>query len=511
MLAALLLARFDIEVEVFEKKPELSRHPKAMGISRRSAEIFRQLGLLSALEEGALDLENRCLGIWAQSLVGEEWGRVPVAGFDTEFSPCEPMHCPQTWTERVLLEALEREPRARMQFGVEVMGLIPGASGARLDLSTGESVNATWVVAADGAGSGIRHQLGIETVGPGDMGHFINVHFRADYAEALRDRRAVLYHALSEQYFENFVAINGQDLWLMHHFLQPGEAVTDYSPERLVEIIGQASGLPEVSVEVLGLSPWVMSPKAALSLREGQVFLVGDAAARLSPAGGLGLNTGLQTVHNLAWKLAAVVRGEAGERLLDSYQDERSPMAFATMENTNHNAEEIFSIVESGLKGDWASVRAKVAHSRRRGAGFGQDLGGVYERGALVPDGSEQSVPADSINDYLPAARPGHRAPHLKIEAGGRSLLDLLGGRFCLLIGRDGEKWRTALNSTRVVTSRCQNEVEFSAPEFENLYGIERDGAVLIRPDGYVGARFVRCPKDPQAELDLALAAILAW
>jgi len=185
-------------------------------------------------------------------------------------------------------------------------------------------------------------------------------------------------------------------------------------------------------------------------------------------------------------------------------------MAFQTMENTNQSSEEVFSIVEAGLKGDWDSVRAKVAHSRRRGAGFGQDLGGVYERGALVPDGSEQPVLADPINDYLPVARPGHRAPHLEIEGEGSSLLDLLGGRFCLLVGRDGKAWRAAVQETETDMGLGQNQVEFSAPEFETLYGIERGGAVLIRPDGYVGARYSRCPEDPHGELDQVLATILA-
>jgi 2-polyprenyl-6-methoxyphenol hydroxylase-like FAD-dependent oxidoreductase len=129
------------------------------------------------------------------------------------------------------------------------------------------------------------------------------------------------------------------------------------------------------------MRPWVMSPKVAMRFRLGRVLLVGDAAARLSPAGGLGLNTGLQSAHNLAWKLAAVVRGEAGELLLDSYETERHGAALQTMENTNENAGEVF-VISRRVFAEVDRVRALVAHNRRAGARRG-DLGNVYE-GAFV-------------------------------------------------------------------------------------------------------------------------------
>ena len=247
-----------------------------------------------------------------------------------------------------------------------------------LQLSTGETVSAQWVVAADGAGSGVRRELSIETDGPGDMGHFVNVMFQARYGRHLGDRRAILYQALSEEYFEAFVAVNGDDLWLMHHFLQPNETPEDYTKGRFEGIIKHVSGLPSEPVEVISMRPWVMSPKVAMRFRVGRVFLVGDAAARLSPAGGLGLNTGLQSSHNLAWKLAAVVRGDANEVLLDSYEAERHTAALRTMENTNENAFEVYEIIQAGLRGDEDHVRELVARSRRGGAGLGQDLGVVY-------------------------------------------------------------------------------------------------------------------------------------
>ncbi|HEY5777446.1 MAG TPA: FAD-dependent monooxygenase [Terrimicrobiaceae bacterium] len=507
LMTALLLARSGVESTVFERKPSTSVHPKAMGLSRRTAEILRQHGLIERIMGGSLPIEGRCLGIWAKSLVGEEYGRVPLAALHSEFTPCKTLHCPQTWTEKVLREALEQETVADLRFNSEVVSIEHREDDVRLQLSTGESVRAQWVVAADGAGSGIRRDLSIDTDGPGDMGHFINVMFQARYGRHLGDRLAVLYQALSEEYFETFVAVNGDNLWLMHHFLKPNETPEDYTKGRFEGIIRHVSGLPDEPVEVISMRHWVMSPKVAMRFRIGRVFLVGDAAARLSPAGGLGLNTGLQSSHNLAWKLAAVVRGDASDSLLDSYEAERHTAALKTMENTNDNALEVFEIIQAGLRGETDRVRELVAHSRRAGAGLGQDLGVVYESGAFISDGTKPPKVADPINDYIPSACPGCRAPHVWIERneGRRSILDLFEGTMVLLAGRKGDMWHEP-----PFGSFMRNHVDFVCEEFEGLYGIGESGAVLVRPDGYVGARFKSAPEDPEGALHEALYGILA-
>lgn len=365
-------------------------------------------------------------------------------------------------------------------------------------------MQAPWLVGADGAGSLVRHQLDIEAEGPGDMGHFVNVMFKANYGKYLEGRSAVLYHTLSEQYFENFVAVNGDDIWLMHHFLRPGESAADYGAERFAQIIRNASGLPDEAVEVLSLSPWVMSPKVAKKMRHGRVLLAGDAAARLSPTGGLGLNTGLQSVQNLAWKLAAVLRGEAGEELLDTYHTERHEVALMTMANTNGNADEIYAIVMAGLQGEWDKVRSLVAQSRRKGAGLGQDLGVRYAEGAFIDDKTTVPFVADPINDYVPSGKPGGRAPHFWADKQGRSILDFFGNGFCLLIGGNGDMWRKVGG-----VSFVQNGREFEAEGFEALYGITKGGAVLVRPDGYVAARYFESPENPEAVLRQDLDLIL--
>lgn len=488
MFTGLLLARAGVACEIYEKSAGISTHPKAMGLSRRTCEIFRQCGLLEEILKGCLSLEGRHLAYWSKSLTGEELGCVPMNALESPVTPCTTLHCPQTWTEKVFLEALEKETLCKVHFGKEVTSVQQDGGGVQAHFADGSSVEASWLVATDGAGSPVRRALGIETDGPGDLGHFVNTLFRANYGRHLADRPAVLYHALGTDFFEFFVAVNGDDLWLMHHFLQPGQTPEDFPASRMEEIIRYVSGIPEVPVEVLRLSPWVMSPKVAKTWKAGRVFLAGDAAARLSPAGGLGLNTGLQGVHNLAWKLAMVVNGQASENLLETYESERRLCALHTMRNTNSNAEEIFAIVAAGMRGDWDAVREGIAHSRRAGSGLGQDLGLTYDEGAFVEDGSEPNACEDVINDYLPSGRPGGRAPHAFLDGTGdkKSLLDLFGERFVILAGRAGGVWR----ETGSPVVFLQNGADFECPGFEDLYGISSAGAVLVRPDGYIAARF---------------------
>jgi putative polyketide hydroxylase len=495
---ALQLLQRKIPCVVFEKKPGLSTHPKAMGISRRSAEIFRQLGILSALYEPCrhlAEMPGACLNIFARSFVGEEWGRIPLNEPVSPLSPGPSFHCPQTLTEQVLFDALEKIAPGCVQFNQTVAQV--KASENQVELTVGDKRwTADWLVAADGAGGQIRHELHVESDGPGNMGNFLNVFFRADYGPHLEGRRSMLFSVLSEAAIEFFVTVDGNDLWLMHHFLQPGETAADFPAEKLAAIIKQASGATDVPVEVLSISPWVMSPKVSRQFRQGRILFVGDAAARMSPAGGLGLNTGLQSTHNLAWKLAAVVQGTASSALLDSYEQERRSAALWTLENTNRNAGEIFAIVQAAVKQDWPEVRNLIAKNGRAGSRLGIDLGIEYPNGALIPDGTEPIARQDPVNDYFPNARPGSRAPHF-VLADGRSILDLMGPGFTLLAAETAPKSIT----------ECTIHILPRTAAFASAYGVEPGGCVLVRPDGYVAARWQKAP--PADAVEKALAKIL--
>jgi putative polyketide hydroxylase len=238
------------------------------------------------------------------------------------------------------------------------------------------------------------------------------------------------------------------------------------TPERATELVRKGAGVPGLPVDVAGLVPWSMQADSAERWRVGNVFLAGDAAHRMTPLGGLGLNTAIQDVHNLCWKLAAVLQGWAGPELLQSYEVERRPVAQANLDRS------------VSLAGDAGAAGPRTA--------LDFDLGFQYASSAIVADGSEPSRRIDG--DYEPAARPGWRAPHVWLGRGRDrvSMLDLFGPRFTLLTGRRGGPWLeagTAVAGEFAVPLRTLNVSETS---WKVLYGVEATGAVLVRPDGHV-------------------------
>ncbi len=449
LLTALLLARAGVPCRVLEKHPGISTHPKAMGITRRTAEIYRQCGFLDEMMAPDFQSPDLELMIWAKSLTGEEFGRAPLPPMDTSFSPCRPFHVPQTHTETVLLNALAAEPLASVHFQHRVTGLRQLPQGVELDIEAPDekkTTRAEWVVAADGAASPIRNLLGIGADGPGDLGHFLNVFFHADFGRAMAGRRALLYNILREDLVEFFVSVNGRDLWLMHHFLRPDEPTPDENA--LHSLICSASGLPDPHVKILGVAPWVMSPKVASRFREHRVLLTGDASARLSPAGGMGMNNGLQAAHNLAWKLAAVVQGSARETLLDSYESERRALSLAVMRHTNENSSEVFKQVHLALEGDWQGLRQSIGRSHRQAEDRSFDTGVHYGT--------------------------AFRFPHAPLSSPGSSTLDLFGQGFAVVAGSQTCLSGPGLPPVTILES------------FPDGVPCGPSGAVLVRPDGFL-------------------------
>lgn len=507
LFTALLLARAGVRCEVLEKKAELSDHPKAMGITRRTAEIYRQVGLLDAIRSASLDLRGLDLQIWSRKLTGLELGRTPIPDLDSPLSPYQPMHCPQTALERILLDALLNEPNATVHFQAEVVQLQCTEAGGELTLADGSRKFFSWLVAADGASSSIRKWLGVDTSGPGDMGHFLNIMFQADLDAHLIGRRALLYCAVWEEGCEFYVRVNNSGLWLMHHFLQPGETPDKFSTEDLAELVRAGSGIEDLNVKILRVTSWVMSPKIASEYIRGRVIFTGDAAARLSPAGGLGLNNGIQSAHNLAWKLAAVVRGEADESLLATYETERREFAKTVMRASNENAGEVFAIVSEAIKERWEAAADLIRHSRRASSNLEMDIGYVYHEGAFLPGTGIAEPSTTPDGKFIPRAVPGARAPHAPATRAGSeiSLLDLFGDRFVLLAGRKGAAWRDASGPVSVFVS----QEDFQCAGFEEVYGIGLSGAVLVRPDGIVAARWREGVPSAKIAISAALQTLL--
>lgn len=496
LLTALLLGRLGISTVLVEKHQEILDHPKAMGITRRTAEIFLQTGLLEQMLQGRPATDPDATSQWLKDgLNGTILGQVRYEDAPCPYSVCQPFRCPQPHVERVLRAALAQQASVQTLYGTSVHSVREQSDSVMVDTSAPgaqSAIEAKFVVAADGDRSPIREQLGIERAGPGEKGRFLSVYFQADYAPHLAGRVGLISNVLGADFFEVFVAVNGSDLWLMHHYLQDGESANDYTPEAFVPIIQYTSGMPQVPVHVLSVNPWVMAPAIAKRWRQGRVFLVGDAAARVSPSGGLGMNNGLQSAHNLAWKLAQVVQGRQPLDWLDSYAAERLPAARFTFANSEGNADEVSEIIGRAFGGDWDGATEAIAHSRRAGHGYGQDFGIVYESAAVHPDGSDAALPVDPVNDYVPQARPGHRAPEFLIQDDkdqSVSVLTRFGYQFTALLAAQAPDDLFTSSCSDAALLREGVDFQVQSTQWREIYGVSDKGGVLIRPDGYIAAR----------------------
>jgi hypothetical protein len=270
-----------------------------------------------------------------------------------------------------------------------------------------------------------------------------------------------------------------------------------------------------------------MTAEVAERFRVGRVFLAGDAAHRFPPTGGFGLNTGVQDVHNLAWKLALVLTGRAPAALLDTYEQERQPVAQANTDWSVGNFLDGGSAVGPGnflatmqIEAGGANVpevlqqlQADIDAERDHFDALGQDLGFVYERGAVLPDGTSLPAVADRAAEYVPNARPGSRAPHLWLQRAGERLssLDLFGTGFTLLVADTATAWTAAAQAAGVedLTVRRigpRGDYHDEGGTWRTLYGVGPGGAVLVRPDGHVAWRARESVAGATADLTRALA-----
>ncbi len=517
LAASLTLSGVGVNHVLVERHAAPLHHPKAVGVMQRTAELLRGWGAEEEMRERGVPAEFCRQMVWTTTLTGEELGRTqtpdPDAGLTDPPSPTSGLRCPQHITEAVLRARAAAHEVAELRFECEVRELYQDDSevtASVTDRVTGEesSIRAEWAIAADGNNSGVRNSLGIDRSGQGDMGHFVNIFFRARLGPLVAERPAWSYAVFTPEVLGALVTLDGANEWIMHRNLGAGERVEDFPADRCVTVVRQAVGLPDLAVEVIGVGSWIMGAELSNRFRDGRVVLTGDAAHRTTPDGGVGMNTGIASAHNVAWKVGAVAAGWAGEGLLDTYEEERRAVAQRNVDYSAGRGEGLVKMAEAVRMGDLEPVRVGIAARGAMGIRQGMDLGYTYSSGSIVPDGSAPPAVEDPMRDYVQTARPGSRAPHLWLED-GRSTLDLYGAGMVLVCGTNAEGWVRAASDIANGTPLAIHTLQAAGPGQE-LYGIESDGAVLVRPDGFVGWRAQSGPSDPGASLRGALATVLA-
>jgi 2-polyprenyl-6-methoxyphenol hydroxylase-like FAD-dependent oxidoreductase len=546
--AAMFLAHQDVGCMVVERRPDNSRHPRIRGVSARSVELFRQVGLGAALDAIDDSAHEGTKIVLAESLAGREIKELVPPHEETldGLSPVSEVMCDQDLLEPVL-RARAEELGADVRYGTELTGFEQDEDGVTAELcsvATGERrrVRASYVVACDGAASPVRERLGVVRTGPGVFGHRASILFEADIEHLARGRSIKI--CLIEGLPGAGLLPRHGGRWQLTVPRDPREGDGGYSEEHCVELVRMAVGVPDLEVRIGSVEPWEVAGLAAERYQDRRVFLVGDAAHVMPSTGGFGGNVCIQDAHNLAWKLAAVLAGTASERLLESYEAERRPVGRLSMleavartpmfhtANPDGQAERPYQPHDAAavMFGYRYRSEAIVAPD---GAGAQEAVvapdglagSGVVEaaNGSGAPDGSSGQAAADGPEVFVDPRRspglPGSRAPHLPVVRGGvvSSTIELFGRGFTLLLGADAGSWRKAavdaggalgleLPNYRIGP---QGDLEDVTGAFDELYGISESGAVLVRPDGFVAWRSAQAPADPSAALEAALRRVL--
>jgi putative polyketide hydroxylase len=260
--------------------------------------------------------------------------------------------------------------------------------------------------------------------------------------------------------------------WLL---VVPYDPVTEprdsWTEPRCLDLVRGGLGDNSVELTYLGHRFWDPTALVADHYRCGRVLLAGDAAHLTTPEGGLGMNCGVADVHNLAWKVAGVIAGWAGPALLETYEPERRPHAVAC-------------------------VDASLGPARPPNPIDGLVLGYAFESAAVIGDQTRAPMPRDPVGQYVPVARPGHRAPHLWLDP-TTSILDLFGRAFVALTDPAGKPGLDRAAGVAGATGIPLTAHAVDAPGWHDLYRVGPGGVVLVRPDGYVAWRSTTPPAAP--------------
>ena len=567
--ASMLLSREGVDHLLVSSQPTTSTLPKAHVLNQRALEILDDCGAYEEIRRRSTPPEQMAWTAWYSGLGGDhpDDGRVLArqecwgAGGEDESwlsaSAFRQLNLPQIRLEPVLKDRAEQLAPGKIRFGHELTALEQdddGVTATILDRESGEEylVRSQYLVAADG-GRTIPELVGIGYEGFDRLAITYSLHVSADLSALFGDEDVLLRWIAAPRTGASFVVVpmgpenwgSKSEEWVIHVIFLPDDP--RMPEEDAVEaMVRESLGIEDLPVEVHRLTRWEVGAVLAERFRDGRVFLVGDAAHRHPPTGALGLTSAVHDAHNLCWKLAAVLGGQAGEALLDTYEAERRPVDQRNVQRSMENAlgqlmifnatgmspEQDEEANRAALARLWsgrdedAEVRgAFLAAVRAQSQEFAEhnvEYGYAYESAAVVPDGSPETENPDDMRIYVPSTRPGSPLPHAWIDdedGNRRPIKDLLEpGRFLLIAGEDGQAWveaAQALSSAgRPVDALRIGHVEGDLFDPRSLWarnrGISREGAVLVRPDRFVCWRSAGAGGAPAAELASALDSVLA-
>ena len=563
--AALALATYGVATTVITKYGRLADTPRAHITNQRTMEALRDLGVEDEVMAEAVPQELMGNLVYCTSIAGEELGRLHAWGTRpdrladyTAASPTQICDMPQDLMEPLLLHNAQARG-AKVRFDTEYLSLQQDDDGVTVrvrDRLRGDEydIRARYVIGADGGRSQVAQDIGLPLQGRMGVGGSINIVFEADLSHLVADRPSVLYWVLQPGADVGGIGaglvrmVRPWHRWLIVWGYDIDGPAPDLTEEYARSIVQKLIGDDSVAVEIVSSSAWTVNHLWAEKTSAGRVYCAGDAVHRHPPSNGLGSNTSIQDAYNLAWKLALVLRGRAGAGLLDSYSDERAPVARQIVDRANRSIGDTGRIFDALGLLDTTDPDRMVAHmaarkeatpaaERQRAAlreaiafkdyefnCHGVELDQRYVSTAVVPDGSPPEEPNRDPELYAhTSSRPGAKLPHAWLITDHRrrvSTLDLGGhGRFTVFTGIGGDAWvraaatvgeRLGVDVAAVVIGPGQRYDDLYG-DWARVRGIEDGGVLLARPDNYVAFRQRGAASDDEAAatLEAALRQVL--
>ncbi|USU07900.1 FAD-dependent monooxygenase [Sphingomonadaceae bacterium OTU29MARTA1] len=541
LLASIIASSIGLSHRVIERRDGLHTEPSAHVLKTHSMEVYRRVGVADAIVARSTPVELQRYITWCESVGGLTYGRLSLKGKKgcvprfTRISPIHSCNLPQSELEPLLhARAIEVAGHDPVHFGTAFAGYDENDDGVAVRLSgpSGEqTIRARYLIGADGAGSRVRRAAGIAMEGPQALAHFLAIHINSDIRPFLTRNPGVLFFIRTptlDGFFIMHQAVGSQVF--MMRFDPEATPFESFDADACRAIVAEAMGAPH-DFAIAAIDRWNMSAQIAESYRAGRVLLVGDAGHRFPPTGGLGLNTGVEDVENVMWKVAAVIRGQADPTLLDSYERECRPIA---VRNTNQSVANHTRMREVALRlraedgpaafrtaidelraqpdhPRFAEIQAAIDDQVDHFAFLELEMAATAEAGAFVAPSRAVAMPVPPTEGFEPSFRPGAHVPHLWLEP-GMSTIDVLGfDRFTLFAPTgDIAGWQAAVaalppGGLPVAVVSLDPATRGETASAADYWG-GTPYAVLVRPDGRIG--WIEPPRI--GDRATALAAALA-
>ena len=557
---ALALAGLGVRCQLVSRWNWLADTPRAHIINQRAMEVFRDLGVEPAVGLHGTPWSQMGDTLFATSLAGAELLRIRTWGTGDDRhgdylkgSPCPLMDIPQHLIEPVLINHAAQRG-AGLRCNTEYLSHVQDAEGVTVELQDRLSerrytLRARYLIGADGAKSQVMEDAGLKVEGTLARAGTVYIQFQADLSRYVQHRPSILYWIVTPSASFGEIgmgllrAVRPWHQWIAGWGFDLSKGEPDLSDELVLSRIRTLIGDEQVDVQIERRSVWYVNQAHAPQYRNGRVLCGGDAVHRHPPSSGLGLNTCVQDAFNLAWKLAYVIQGHAGDALLDSYSEERAPVGRQVVQRANQSrldyaplkaalrvegaanpvAAGIARFADPGPEGVTAreAVAEALALKNTEFNAQGIEMNQRCVSGAVIPDPQlePETWARDPTLHLQASARPGAKLPHVWLvdHRGLRvSTLDVVGrGRFTLLTGLAGGAWAHAVEALarpylhcRVIGAVSDGGLIDPYCDWQRVRGIAEAGALLVRPDGIIAWRHGAALHDPEAAQRLLQAAL---